>query len=129
MNQPARILVVEDESIVAFNLQQRLSMLGYDVPAIAVSGQESIDLVSQMRPDLVLMDIHIQGDMDGIEVAAKLRETHAVPVIYLTAYSEDSTLERARRTDPTATCSSPFRSASCTPPSRWRSSASDWRTS
>ena len=108
MNQPARILVVEDESIVAFNLQQRLSMLGYDVPAIAVSGQESIDLVSQMRPDLVLMDIHIQGDMDGIEVAAKLRETHAVPVIYLTAYSEDSTLERARRTRPYGYLLKPF---------------------
>jgi signal transduction histidine kinase len=108
MNQPARILVVEDESIVAFNLQQRLSMLGYDVPAIAVSGQESIDLVSQMQPDLVLMDIHIQGDMDGIEVAAKLRETHAVPVIYLTAYSEDSTLDRARKTQPYGYLLKPF---------------------
>lgn len=108
MNQPARILVVEDESIVAFNLQQRLSMLGYDVPAIAVSGQESIDLVEQTRPDLVLMDIHIQGDMDGIEVAAKLRETHAVPVIYLTAYSEDSTLERARKTQPYGYLLKPF---------------------
>lgn len=108
MNQPARILVVEDESIVAFNLQQRLSMLGYDVPAIAVSGQESIDLVAQTRPDLVLMDIHIQGDMDGIEVAAKLRETHAVPVIYLTAYSEDSTLERARKTQPYGYLLKPF---------------------
>ena len=108
MNQPARILVVEDESIVAFNLQQRLSMLGYDVPAIAVSGQESIDVVSQMQPDLVLMDIHIQGDMDGIEVAAKLRETHAVPVIYLTAYSEDSTLDRARKTQPYGYLLKPF---------------------
>lgn len=108
MNQPARILVVEDESIVAFNLQQRLSMLGYDVPAIAVSGQESIDLVSQMQPDLVLMDIHIQGDMDGIEVAARLRERHAVPVIYLTAYSEDSTLDRARKTQPYGYLLKPF---------------------
>ena len=108
MNNPARILVVEDESIVAFNLQQRLSKLGYDVPAIAVSGQESFDLVEQTLPDLVLMDIHIQGDMDGIDVAARLRETHAIPVIYLTAYSEDSTLERARKTRPYGYLLKPF---------------------
>lgn len=108
MNNPARILVVEDEGIVAFNLQQRLSQLGYDVPAIAVSGQESFDLVEQTLPDLVLMDIHIQGDMDGIEVAARLQETHAIPVIYLTAYSEDSTLERARKTRPYGYLLKPF---------------------
>lgn len=108
MNTPARILVVEDESIVAFNLQQRLSKLGYDVPAIAVSSQESFDLVEQTLPDLVLMDIHIQGDLDGIEVAARLQETHAIPVIYLTAYSEDSTLERARKTRPYGYLLKPF---------------------
>ncbi|WP_310567838.1 response regulator [Hydrogenophaga sp.] len=108
MKSPARILVVEDESIVAFNLQQRLEQLGYDVPAIAVSGQESLDLVDETRPDLVLMDIHIQGNMDGIEVASRLRETHAVPVIYLTAYSEDSTLERARKTLPYGYLLKPF---------------------
>ena len=108
MKSPARILVVEDESIVAFNLQQRLEQLGYDVPAIAVSGQESLELVDETMPDLVLMDIHIQGDMDGIDVASRLRETHAVPVIYLTAYSEDSTLERARQTSPYGYLLKPF---------------------
>lgn len=108
MNTPARILVVEDESIVAFNLQQRLSQMGYDVPAIAVSGEESIDLVQQTQPDLVLMDIHIQGDMDGIDVAAQLQQSNPVPVIYLTAYSEDSTLERARKTRPYGYLLKPF---------------------
>jgi signal transduction histidine kinase len=108
MKNPARILVVEDESIVAFNLQQRLSQLGYDVPAIAVSGQESFELVAQTQPDLVLMDIHIQGDLDGIEVAERLQQTHAIPVIYLTAYSEDSTLERARKTRPYGYLLKPF---------------------
>jgi signal transduction histidine kinase len=108
MNNPARILVVEDESIVAFSLQQRLSKLGYDVPAIAVSGQESFDLVEQTLPDLVLMDIHIQGDLDGIDVASRLQETHSIPVIYLTAYSEDSTLERARKTRPYGYLLKPF---------------------
>ena len=85
MKQAARILIVEDESIVAFNLQQRLSQLGYDVPHVAVSGQQSLDMVSQSRPDLVLMDIHIEGAMDGIEVASRLSESSSVPVIYLTA--------------------------------------------
>lgn len=108
MNKAARILVVEDESIVAFNLQQRLEQMGYDVPAVAVSGEESIEMVSRLMPDLVLMDIHIQGDMDGIEVASRLQETHAVPVIYLTAYSEDSTLERARKTRPYGYLLKPF---------------------
>jgi PAS domain S-box-containing protein len=108
MNRPSRILVVEDESIVAFNLQQRLSQLGYDVPAIAVSGDECMEMFSKTQPDLVLMDIHIQGDMDGIEVASRLRETHSAPVIYLTAYSEDSTLERARQTRPYGYLLKPF---------------------
>lgn len=95
-----RILVVEDESIVAFNLQQRLEQLGYDVRAVAVSGAESLDLIHELLPDLVLMDTHIQGNMDGIEVASQLRETHPVPVIYLTVYAEDAILERARQTRP-----------------------------
>ncbi|MGE0097833.1 MAG: ATP-binding protein [Hydrogenophaga sp.] len=108
MKAPARILIVEDESIVAFNLQQRLAQLGYDVPAVAVSGQESLDLILQTNPDLVLMDIHIEGDMDGIDVAARLKEDNPVPVIYLTAYSEDSTLERARKTSPYGYLIKPF---------------------
>lgn len=108
MKNPARILIVEDESIVAFNLQQRLSQLGYDVPHVAVSGQQSLDFVSHSRPDLVLMDIHIEGDLDGIEVASRLNEDSAVPVIYLTAYSEDSTLERARKTRPYGYLIKPF---------------------
>lgn len=108
MTAPAKILIVEDESIVAFNLQQRLAQLGYDVPHVAVSGQQSLDIVSRCQPDLVLMDIHIEGAMDGIEVAARLHETNMVPVIYLTAYSEDATLERARKTRPYGYLIKPF---------------------
>lgn len=108
MKSPARIFIVEDETIVAFNLQQRLTQLGYDVPAVAASGRESLDLIGQTKPDLVLMDIHIEGDMDGIEVAARLKKDNPVPVIYLTAYSEDSTLERARKTSPYGYLIKPF---------------------
>lgn len=108
MNPTPRILIVEDESIVAFNLQQRLLMLGYDVPHVAASGQQTLDLVAQHQPDLVLMDIHIEGDMDGIDTAARLGHTTSVPVIYLTAYSEDATLERARQTRPYGFLIKPF---------------------
>ncbi|QHE87026.1 sensor histidine kinase [Hydrogenophaga sp. BPS33] len=108
MKQPARIMIVEDESIVAFNLKQRLSQLGYDVPHVAVSGQQSLEMISRSRPDLVLMDIHIEGEMDGIEVASRLNQDNPVPVIYLTAYSEDSTLERARKTRPYGYLIKPF---------------------
>lgn len=108
MKNPPRILIVEDERIVAFNLQQRLSHMGYEVPGVAASGPESLDMIERLAPDLVLMDIHIEGDMDGIDVAARLMDKPSVPVIYLTAYSEDSTLERARRTKPYGYLIKPF---------------------
>lgn len=108
MKPSAHILIVEDEAIVAFNLQQRLSHMGYHVPDVAVSGSETLALVSKARPDLILMDIHIEGAMDGIDVASLIHETSPVPVIYLTAYSEDSTLERARQTKPYGYLIKPF---------------------
>jgi signal transduction histidine kinase len=108
MNTPPRILIVEDEGIVAFNLQQRLVHLGYDVPHIVASGQESLDIALRSRPDLVLMDIHIEGEMDGIETALQLNRESPIPVIYLTAYSEDATLQRARQTRPYGFLIKPF---------------------
>src|SRR5690606_1732863 len=75
---------------------------------VAASGPESLDMIQRLAPDLVLMDIHIEGDMDGIEVAAKLMQAPSVPVIYLTAYSEDSTLDRARQTKPYGYLIKPF---------------------
>ncbi|MDM7944214.1 MAG: response regulator [Hydrogenophaga sp.] len=104
----AHILVVEDQAIVAFNLQQQLMSMGYHVPDIAASGSEALALVTQARPDLILMDIHIEGSMDGIGVAARIHETCPVPVIYLTAYSQDATLERARQTHPYGYLIKPF---------------------
>jgi signal transduction histidine kinase len=108
MSAGPRILVVEDERIVAFNLQQRLSQLGYDVPAVAASGEEALRLARETQPDLVLMDIRIMGDFDGIETAARLNAVSAVPVVYLTAYSEDATIERARATRPYGYLLKPF---------------------
>lgn len=104
----SRILIVEDERIVALNLQQRLTKLGYEVVGRAASGLEAIANARETKPDLVLMDIHIEGPTDGIETAKKLIDELQLRVIYLTAYSEDSTLERARATQPYGYLLKPF---------------------
>lgn len=108
MSAQPRILIVEDEGIVALNLQQRLQQMGYVVTGMAESGTEGLSLASRQRPDLVLMDIHIKGEMDGIELARMLTREHALPIVYLTAYSEDTTLERARQTRPYGYLIKPF---------------------
>ena len=94
-----RILVVEDEPIVALDLQMRLGKMGYDVPFVFASGEEAVASARQTRPDLVLMDINIEGEMDGVEAADELARQH-VPVVYLTAYSNDQVLQRAKITEP-----------------------------
>lgn len=104
----AKIMIVEDESIVAFNMQQRLMHLGYEVPVIVDSGDDALRAAQDEHPDLVLMDIRIKGDIDGIETATRLREISPVPVVYLTAYSEDLTLVRARATRPYGYLLKPF---------------------
>lgn len=96
----AAVLVVEDERIVAKDLQQTLSALGYDAFAIASSAEEAIAKVSARRPDVVLMDIRIRGGRDGIDVADELRTRFGIPVIYLTAHADEGTVERARKTHP-----------------------------
>src|SRR5664279_4000518 len=104
----SRIMVVEDERIVAFDLKQRLMGLGYDVTAIASSGAEALRQFELTQPDCVLMDIRIDGDMDGIETATRLSKISSVPVVYLTAHSEESTIERARKTVPHGYLLKPF---------------------
>jgi len=106
----ARILLVEDERIVGANLQQRLRQLGYEVPQVAVSGEEALRAAGETAPDLVLMDIRIEGEMDGIETARLMNLSDAlpIPVIYLTAHSEESTIERARATRPYGYLLKPF---------------------
>jgi PAS domain S-box-containing protein len=95
-----KILVVEDEGIVARDIQNRLRHLGYEVPDIAFTGEEAVTLAEKLNPDLILMDIMLNGEMDGIEAALKIRNRMNVPVIYLTAYSDENTLNRAKATDP-----------------------------
>jgi PAS domain S-box-containing protein len=103
-----RILIVEDESIVAKNIESRLKRLGYDVPAIVSTGKEAIKKAKELALDLVLMDIVLKGDMDGIEAAEQIYNRFDIPVVYLTAYSDDSTLERAKVTEPYGYVLKPF---------------------
>lgn len=100
--------MVEDERIVAFNLQQRLLKLGYDVPALAVNAEQTLRAVERYKPNVVLMDIHIEGPLDGIETASQVNKKYHIPIIYLTAYSEETTLARAKATRPYGYLLKPF---------------------
>lgn len=93
------VLVVEDESIVALDLQSRLTALGFSVVGIAKSGERALELVAETNPMVVLMDVQLTGGIDGIETARRIRETHPVPVIFLTAYSDQESIQRAKISD------------------------------
>jgi PAS domain S-box-containing protein len=95
-----KIMIVEDEHIVAKEIKQRLEELGYSVSAVTHSGEDAIEIVPVAKPNLVLMDIMLEGEMDGVETARQLRNLYDIPVIYLTAYSDSKTLERAKVTEP-----------------------------
>ena len=103
-----RVMVVEDERIVALHLKQQLLKLGYDVVGVAASGEHALRLVNELRPDVVLMDIHIEGPIDGIETTERIPAELMVPVVYLTAYSDEETLARARETRPYGYLLKPF---------------------
>ena len=109
--RPASVLIVEDERIVAKDLQQTLAGLGYDAFAIATSGDEAISRAAERCPDVVFMDIRIKGVRDGIETAQILRDRFDVPVVYLTAHADTATIERAKRTEPLGYLMKPVRAA------------------
>jgi DNA-binding LytR/AlgR family response regulator len=103
------ILVVEDESIVSKDIQQSLKKLGYNIVGAASTGEKAIELANETKPDLVLMDIMLKGDMSGIETAEKIKETLSIPVIYLTAYADENTLAKAKVTEPYGYIIKPFK--------------------
>ncbi len=94
------VLVVEDEAIVSMDLRYKLESLGYSVSAEVRSGEEAVAAAYRLRPDVVLMDIGLNGDMDGVDAAEQIRGQSEVPVVYLTAYADEATLERAKLTEP-----------------------------
>lgn len=103
------ILIVEDEGIVAMELQENLQNEGFDVVAIVDNGPEALDVIKDENVDLVLLDINIKGNWDGIETAINIKKHKNIPVIYLTAYADSETFNRAKATKPSAYLVKPFR--------------------
>ena len=103
------VLVIEDESIVSKDIQMSLKKLGYNVVGAAATGEKAIELALETQPDVVLMDIMLKGEMNGIEAATEIRRQINIPVIYLTAYADEGTLARAKVTEPYGYIIKPFK--------------------
>ena len=108
MTPRSKIIIVEDEIIIALDLKLRLENLGYEVIHTAFNGEDAIKRTGETSPDLVLMDIQLNGEMDGIYVAQQIRRLYNIPFIYLTGSYENSLLERAKQTDPVGFINKPF---------------------
>ncbi|MDB4929335.1 MAG: sensor histidine kinase, partial [Myxococcaceae bacterium] len=104
----ASIIIVEDELLVASDLRRTLTALGYEVPAMAATGDDALARIAAHRPDLVLMDMMLKGPMDGVAAAARVREDFGIPVIFLTAYADEHSLQRAKLTEPYGYLIKPF---------------------
>ena len=105
----AQILIVEDEAVVAMDIRGRLTNLGYNVVGIIDSGEKAVQTAETLRPDLVLMDIRLKGGMDGVAAADQIRLQLDLPVVFLSAYADDATLERAKVTQPYGYLLKPFK--------------------
>jgi PAS domain S-box-containing protein len=103
-----RILIIEDEPIVAEDIKTILEKLGYEVAGIGADGNQALAMAPEANPDMILMDISLAGNLDGIEAAVRLRRTHQHPIIFLTAYSDDQTLARAKEAEPFGYIIKPF---------------------
>lgn len=103
------VLVVEDESIVSKDIQYSLKKLGYNVVGAAATGEKAIELAGEKTPDIILMDIMLKGDITGIEASAEIKEKYNIPIIFLTAYADESTLSKAKVTEPYAYIIKPFK--------------------
>ncbi len=99
---PRRIMIVEDERIVAMDLSAMLRRLGYDVCAVTASGEEALRLAPEVMPDVILMDIMLEGALDGVETARLISREYGVPIIYASAYTDAQTQRRANATNPGA---------------------------
>jgi signal transduction histidine kinase len=108
MTRKSRILVVEDEGIVAKDIQHTLIGLGYEVTSLAATGERAVELAMTTEPDLVLMDIMLRGELDGVTAATRIRNSLKIPIVFLTAYSDPDTLERAKCVEPFGYIIKPF---------------------
>ncbi|MCJ8166879.1 LytTR family transcriptional regulator DNA-binding domain-containing protein [Pontibacter sp. E15-1] len=102
-----KILISEDEAIIAEDIAASLADLGYETCAID-SGEDTIDMIRELHPDLVLLDINLRGDADGVEIGARIKDEFHIPFIYLTAYADRATIDRAKKTEPDGFLVKPF---------------------
>lgn len=109
MASPIKILIVEDEMIIAANISLQLSTLGYEVTGIIPRGEEALITIKQNQPDILLMDITLKGALDGIQTVQIMQNDYDIPVIYLTANADDANFNRAKETNPYAFISKPFK--------------------
>ena len=108
MNHKTRVLVVEDERAVAGAIQKHLEKIGYEVPFVASSGETALKKLEEIRPDLILMDIVLKGNLSGIDTAEKIRTQYNIPIVYLTAYSDSEMIDKAKLTEPYGYILKPF---------------------
>ncbi len=108
MRKILKILIVEDEIIQAFDMKDILEGFGYEVPTIAATKDEAIAAAEREHPDLVLMDIALEAKMDGVEAAGEIHERFHIPIVYVTAYADAMTMEKAQKTNPVGYIFKPF---------------------
>lgn len=108
----AKVLIVEDEGLVALDIRTRLQKLGYTVTGVCASAEEAFRAIAEDGPELILMDIRIKGDIDGIEVARLVQAEYDVPIVFLTAHSDSCTIERVKQAAPFGYVSKPFHATS-----------------
>jgi CheY-like chemotaxis protein len=108
MTNRTRLMIVEDDMIIAANISLQLSNLGYEVTGIETRGEDAINHALENHPDIILMDIQLKGKIDGVEAAKAIQKTLDIPIVYLTANSDDASFERAKETRPYAFISKPF---------------------
>ncbi|HLV15011.1 MAG TPA: LytTR family transcriptional regulator DNA-binding domain-containing protein [Xanthomarina sp.] len=109
MKTPLKILIVEDEMIIAANISLQLTSLGYDVIGIIPRGEEALLHIKQNQPNIILLDINLKGKLDGIETAQSMQQSYNIPIIYLTANADSIHFDRAKATHPYAFISKPFK--------------------
>ncbi|MGB5362856.1 MAG: response regulator [Aureibaculum sp.] len=109
MKKPIKIFIVEDEMIIAANISLQLSKLGYEISGIVSRGEDAILHIKENKPDIILLDIQLKGELDGIETAKLILKEQVIPIIYLTANVDDAHFKRAKETKPHAFISKPFK--------------------
>lgn len=109
MSSPIKILIVEDEMIIAANTSLQLTNLGYEVSGIVSRGEEALVQIEENLPDIILLDIQLKGELDGIETAHRMQKHFNIPIIYLTSNVDEANFERAKETRPYAFISKPFK--------------------